>query len=160
MTILVVSLDDLSAAVEAMDELTQAAGGWINLVPHGVERAELSSTRSVPGMIFGRVGGRGPSIPKITWTAPEVRRKRTEPAQIGIEHPSGPRAVPRLAEADHPVPPGWPVLQDHAIRGLVVAVAPLDGGPDHQGELVWALGAAGVLIGAGVETWQARVFHR
>lgn len=159
MSIIAVTLNDLAPVVEVMGDLADAGGGWINLVPEGTERSELSSTRSVPGMIFGRVGGRGPATPKITWIAPEVRRKRTAPAQIGIEHPAGPKAAHQLADAGHPIPSEWAVLQDHAIRGLVVAVAPVEPHADHQGDIGWAIGAAGILIGATVEAWQAQVFR-
>lgn len=166
---------DVTAVADAMAELTAAGRGWINLMPEGVERAELSATRSIPGMTFGRLSGRGAPIPKITWTAPVIRRKRTEPAQLGIEHPSGSKAVQRLAEAGHPVPPGWPVMQDHAIRGLVVApregVVPREvavpestdepgstGPPDHAATIIWALDAATILAGNDSQSWQAQIF--
>lgn len=160
MSFLTVTLDDLTAIARVMVELEEQGGGWINLVPAGTERTELSATRSVPGMIFGRIGGRGPAVPRITWTAPEQRRNRIDPAQIGIEHPAGPRAARLLSEANHPVPPAWPVLQDHAIRGLVVAVSDPDASADHESVIEWALIAAGLLIGTDVRSWQARVFHR
>lgn len=159
MSIIEITLDDLSAVAAVMADLQQAGGGWINLVPAGTEKAMLSATRSVPGMIFGQVGGRGPAVPKITWIAPQRRRQRTDPAQIGIEHPAGPRAVHLLAEAGHPVPAGWSVLQDHAIRGLVVAVAEPPPAT-HETAIDWALTAAGHLIGTEIRTWRAQVFHR
>jgi hypothetical protein len=150
-----VTLDDLDAVVDAMDELADAGRGWINLVPEHVDRHELAAVRSVPGMIFGRLGGRGAPDPKVTWTAPELRRKRVEPAQLGIEHPAGPKARRQLDEAGHGVPSGWVVTQDHPLRGLVVVPA---AGVGHAEVVRWGLGAASVLAGGGLEVWQAQVF--
>ncbi len=43
---------------------------------------------------------------------------------IGLMHPTGHKAVARLAEAGVAVPDGWVVRQDHARRGLLRAHAP------------------------------------
>jgi hypothetical protein len=154
---LVVTRDELDQLAGEMARLADAGRGWINLVPEGVERAELAAVRSVPGMIFGRVGGRGAPAPKITWTAPEVKRRRTEPAHLGIEHPAGAKARQQLREAGHPVPAGWSVVQDHSLRGLVV-VPVLDADPVTV--IRWAIDAATILArddpGA---SWQAQVFE-
>ena len=150
-----VTLEDLDALVAAMDELAGAGSGWINLVPDHVERHELAAVRSVPSMIFGRVSGRGAPDPKVTWTAPELRRKRVEPAQLGIEHPGGPKARRQLVDAGHPVPDGWVATQDHPLRGLVVVPA---AGSSHAEVITWALRAAEVLAGAELASWQAQVF--
>lgn len=169
MTFIHFTIDDLDELTQAMDALVAAGTGWVNAMPFDADRSELSSSRSVPGIIFGRLGGRGPATPKITWTAPETRRSRVSPAQLGIEHPAGPRAAARLAEADHPVPPGWLVLQDHAIRGLVLAVAPSVDTPDPASDnppsynsqaavMGWAIGAAELLAGDQGPDWQAQVF--
>jgi hypothetical protein len=158
--------DDLDALARAMVELTEAGHGWINLVPGEVDPAELSATRSVPGMIFGRIGGRGGPMPKITWTAPERRRRRTMPAALGIEHPSGPKARQQLVELGHPVPTDWAVLQDHAIRGLVVA--PTSTAPDSEGveadhhivTMRWAITAAELLSHTDLgEVWHGEIFR-
>ncbi len=146
--------DDIDALATLMSEMGDVGRGWVNLMPEGSERAELSATQSVPGMIFGRFSGRGAPTPKVTWTAPEHRRRRTEPAHLGIEHPAGPKAREQLADAGHPVPDGWRVVQDHPLRGLVVQPA---GDPTEV--VAWALDAAAHL--AGGETgrrWVARVF--
>ncbi|MFP4512238.1 MAG: hypothetical protein ACLFRV_04740 [Acidimicrobiales bacterium] len=164
---------ELAALASAMESLVQTGHGWVNLMPEGVEHAELSSTQSVPGMIFGRVSGRGSPVPKITWTAPRRRRRRIETAHLGIEHPAGPKARDLLADAGHPIPAHWPVLQDHPIRGLVVIPTsaaehtPRTGAggdrspalPDHGETIVWAIDAATILAGGGLgTTWQAQVF--
>jgi hypothetical protein len=163
--------DTLVALAEVMTGMVDSGRGWINLMPEGVERAELGATRSVPGMIFGRVSGRGAPIPKITWTAPQRRRRRVDPPHLGIEHPAGSKARDQLDAAGHPVPAHWSVLQDHTLRGLVVVPAaasgdgPLPGAnqgaplPDHVTTIAWAIDAAAILAGGELgPTWQAQVF--
>lgn len=164
---------ELAALASTMEALVEAGAGWVNLMPEGVEHTELSATRSVPGMIFGRVSGRGSPVPKITWTAPRRRRRRVEAAHLGIEHPAGPKARDLLAEAGHPIPAHWPVLQDHPIRGLVVIPTSAAEGtqrtgpgddrsplpPDHGETIAWAIDAATILAGVEFDTtWQAQVF--
>jgi hypothetical protein len=164
---------DLERLASIMTDMVEAGRGWINLMPDAVERHELGATRSVPGMIFGRVSGRGAPIPKITWTAPQRRRRRTEPAHLGIEHPAGPKARDQLADAGHPIPAHWPVLQDHTLRGLVVVPtveavgrSPIDQDspepaalPDHVVTIVWAIDAATILAGGELgAVWQAQAF--
>ena len=39
---------------------------------------------------------------------------------MGLMHPTGAKAVPRLAEAGVSVPEEWMVVQDHPRRGLLV----------------------------------------
>ena len=156
MTVIHVALDDLDPLVSAMDELTGTGRGWINLVPDHVEAGELTAVRSVPGMIFGRPSGRGAPDPKVTWTAPELRRKRVEPPQLGIEHPGGPKARRQLDEAGHTIPAGWVVTQDHPLRGLVVVPA---AGTSNAELIGWALRAAGLLSGTELTMWQAQVFR-
>ncbi|HSL56586.1 MAG TPA: hypothetical protein VK866_01970 [Acidimicrobiales bacterium] len=124
---------------------SRAAGrGWVNLAPVGDDDDPVTRHRSVPGAIFGSVSGRGPQRPRVTWTPPEPRRRNVRPGAIGIEHPAGARVVPRLADAGWPVPAGWRVAQDHALRGLVVEVPPDDPGGDVAA-LRWAVAAARVL---------------
>jgi hypothetical protein len=155
-TFLDVSLDDLGPLAAIMDELAGEGKGWINLVPEHVERRELAAVRSVPSMIFGRISGRGAPDPKVTWTAPELRRKTVEPAQLGIEHPGGPKARRQLDDAGHPVPPTWAVTQDHPLRGLVVVPA---AGVTNLELIEWGLRAASLLAGSELVAWQAQVFR-
>ncbi|MGY6501722.1 MAG: hypothetical protein ACXIVQ_12645 [Acidimicrobiales bacterium] len=149
--------DDLGPLAAEIRRLTAAGRGWINVASAEGDLDLLVSTQSVPGMIFGRVGGRGPANPKITWTAPQTRRRTVEPAALGIEHPAGSKARDQLASAGLPVPPGWPVLQDHALRGLVV-VPPDDSDPADV--MAWAIDAATILAGTDLGAdWVARVFE-
>lgn len=156
MSFLDASLDHLDEVVTAMDRLAAEQRGWINLVPAHAEREQLASARSVPGMIFGRIGGRGSPDPKITWTAPSPSRRRVEPAQLGIEHPAGPKARRQLDDAGHPIPRGWTLLQDHPLRGLVVVPRPE---VDHREQIRWALRAGELLVRGERMLWQGQVFE-
>jgi hypothetical protein len=50
-------------------------------------------------------------------------RAATQGMSVGLMHPTGPKAIARLAEAGITVPDGWVVGQDHARRGLVLRTA-------------------------------------
>lgn len=148
--VLVVEGSAPTEAAAVMRELAAAATGWVNLSPADLEPAP-------PTSIWGRINGRGPDVPRITWTAPHPGRGGTEPAQLGIEHPAGGKAVHALTEAGHPVPPGWTRLQDHAMRGLVLVPDP---GTDAEAVLRWAFGAVEVLAGFAADgRWQVHVFR-
>lgn len=141
-----VDLDDLTLAAEAMDRLAAAGGGWIDVVPAGVDPPP-------PTSIWGRINGRGPSVPRLTWTAPTTGRRR-EQAALGIEHATGTKAFDRLAAAGHPTPAGWRRLQDHPMRGLVVEPAPDATATDV---LRWGLRAVQVLAAPDVARFAVRV---
>lgn len=138
---------DLAAATEAMAQLSVDGRGWLDITPAGVEPPP-------PTSVWGRINGRGPTTPRLTWTAPRSDRRRSEPAAIGIEHASGPKALNRLERAGHPLPSGWRRVQDHPMRGLVVE-PPEDAGPDEV--LGWALRAVTILGAPDVERWTVRV---
>ncbi len=61
---------------------------------------------------------------------------------IGLQHPSGSKAKPLLAELGHAVPDGWVVVQDHVRKGLVVGVP---GEVEPAVALSWLLRAAQLL---------------
>lgn len=130
--------DRLGEVVAAMDAMAEAREGWVNFEP--AVREEDAPT---DGGVFSLFSGRGPAIPLGTWTpSPAPRRGRTEPAMIGLQHPSGGKAKPFLERVGHPVPEGWPVTQDYAKKGLVVALPP---GTDHEEIVRWLLRAAALL---------------
>ncbi|MBK5223490.1 MAG: hypothetical protein JJE52_11575 [Acidimicrobiia bacterium] len=140
---------DLAAVVDTMGALVDARAGWINVTPAEAEPAP-------PTSVWGRISGRGPDVPRITWTAPAERRGKVEPAQLGIEHPAGGKSVQQLAEAGLPLPAGWLRSQDHPMRGLVVVPA-TDAEPGDV--LRWALDAVEVLTGWPADgRWRAQVF--
>lgn len=148
--------DDLTAVLARMAELAERQDGWINFEP-GVDVDDLPPARTG---LAGLITGRGPDVPLATWTpgAAPRGRGRGEPPSIGLQHGAGPGARARLAEAGHPVPQGWVVLQDHAKRGLVVAVPPA---VTHADVLGWLLGAAAVLSTVPLDRdWRAAVYVR
>jgi hypothetical protein len=137
--------------VEAVAARAADGRGWINLAP------DLGDDHP-PTSGGGWFSGRGPTVPHATYVAARAgRRGRVTPAQVGIEHGSGPQAVARLAEAGHPLPAGWRVRQDHPRRGLVAEVGP-DTDPGRVVE--WLLGAAAVLSGVPTgDVWLAEVWE-
>lgn len=142
--------DDLSAVTATMAELAAAGRGWIDITVAGVDPP-------APTSVWGRINGRGPTSPRLTWTAPQTGKRRTEPAALGIEHPSGPKAIDRLANAGHPLPPGWQRIQDHPMRGLVVQ-PPVDA--PRRDVLAWGLGALAILGAPDAHRWRVRVLGR
>jgi hypothetical protein len=130
--------EDRTEVAACMAELDAQRSGWINVEPAFEEGDEPPPRPSM----FGAFSGRGPDVPLATWTPAEQRGRRTEPASVGIQHASGPRAVARLAERGVPVPPGWRLLTDHPRRGLVVAIGDQ---ATHDEVLAWLLAAAEAL---------------
>ena len=133
------SAQNRSAVVRLMRELARERDGWLNLQPD-IDLDELPD----PGPTVLRVfSSRGPRVPLVTWVPGTKRRNGTyEPVSLGLQHPMGPRAIPKLRELGHPPPDGWRLLADHPRRGLVLLV-PDDEDPDLA--LQWAMRAAGLL---------------
>lgn len=142
---------DTSELVGHMEALTEAHEGWINLEPEVFADDVAQPDRG----LFSIFAPPPPSIPLATWTpAPDSRRP--QPAKVGLQHPTGTRAKVQLADAGQPVPAGWVVLQDHARRGLVLAVPP---GVRHADVVAWLLRAAALLSVIPVTgRWRAAVY--
>lgn len=143
--------------VAVMEELAAARAGWVNFEPD-VHPDDVPPSGSG---LFAIFSGRGPDVPLATWTAPSPPPRRgkgrPQPAMIGLQHGAGTRARGRLADVGHPVPDGWVVMQDHARRGLVVAV-PDDASP--RAVLDWLLTAAAALSPVPVHAaWHALVYR-
>jgi hypothetical protein len=143
--------DDPLVAAGLVAELAARGEGWANFA------ADLGEGHpaSVPG---GWFSGRGPHSPHATYVPPRRRRDGGRgPAQLGIEHAAGPKAARQLAEAGLAVPAGWRVRQDHAKRGLVLAVPPeVEAGPLVE----WLLSAADRLAQVALaDTWLAEVWE-
>lgn len=136
-----------------MGAMAEAHRGWVNFEP----AVRLEDAPPPDTGFFSLFSGRGPAVPLATWTpASEPRRGRSEPALIGLQHPAGARARPLLERLGHAVPAGWPVTQDYAKKGLVVAVPPTAA----HGEVVrWLLGAATALSSIPLTgEWRAAVY--
>jgi len=141
-----------AAVLAAMDRLAGAHKGWINFEP-AVAVEDVPAPKSG---LFGLFSGRGPDVPLATWSPGEARNDRTEPAMVGILHPSGAQAKARLADRGAAVPDGWVVMQDYSKKGLVVAVPPAVG---HRDVVTWLLRAATALsVTPLTGTWRATVY--
>jgi hypothetical protein len=102
-------------------------------------------------------GGLGPPVPLCTWTPGQVRRRRVEPAAVGVQHAAGPKVARRLVELRAPpVPDRWVVSQDHPRRGLVVHPS-AEAGPEEV--LSWLLRVGEALSSLPVTGWWAAAVY-
>jgi hypothetical protein len=108
---------DVTAVAEQLQTLRDAGSGWINLMP-GIDE-EASDVHPRAGL-FAFFGNNAAPVTMTTLMPPKKERRETEGLTIGVMHPTGGKAVARLAEAGVLVPAGWVVRQDHARRGLLV----------------------------------------
>jgi DNA-binding transcriptional LysR family regulator len=91
-----------------------------------------------------------------TLVPPRPAKRATEGVTVGLMHPTGARAVGRLADSGIALPPGWVVRQDHARRGLVLLARWGDPESDIIG---WALRAGAALCREEMTgQWQAVVY--
>ena len=145
------------AVVAVMDRFAAAGdgSGWVNIRPRLTEEQDARiPARSGLAAWFS---GRGPSVAMGTWM-PAVTTGKPRPAQIGVEHGSGPNALARLADAGLALPAGWAKRQDHAKNGIV---ADLPSDADHGAVVAWLVRAVDLLtpeihFGSG---WTATVHH-
>ena len=146
------NVDDVVGIVQQMDELADGTG-WL-VLDGAVHEDDMPPA---PG-ILGLFAAKGPEAPELSWVPPAPGGRRVEPVSIGIRHAAGPKAKRRLAEAGHPVPDGWFVVQDNPKRGLVAQVR--DGSTNAE-VLDWLLQAAAILATVPLTgTWRARVYFR
>ena len=108
---------DVAAVADELRTLRAAGSGWINLMP-GIDE-EASDVHPRAGL-FAFFGNNAAPVTMTTLMPPKKDRRDTEGLTVGIMHPTGGKAVARLAEAGVDVPDGWVVRQDHARRGLLV----------------------------------------
>lgn len=137
-------------------------GGWLNLSPLPDEESAAPRRQWLPHL-FDLLLDAGPDVPVCTWVpAPGPDGKRgsrgVPTTKIGVQHPSGQRAIERLRQAGIDLPVGWRVDQDHPRRGLVFA-APA--GADHRATLEWLLRAGDFLsLGPPAPSWVATAHRR
>ena len=127
---------DTAAIVTLMDELA-GGQGWINFEPV-VDPERLPPRGSA---LFGIFSSRGPIVPLCTWT-PAGLSKRETYVSLGVQHPTGTKAVARLSERGVEVDEGWRVLRDSPKGGLVVAAPPIE---SNERLLDWLLRAGRAL---------------
>lgn len=149
---LMFTVDDLGPVLERMAELADGSG-WMIL-----DAAVAEDDVPPPAAFAGLFTAKGPAAPELSWVPGAPGRRRVEPLAVGIRHGSGPKAKSRLAEAGHPVPEGWYLIQDNPRRGLVAQVPDTEA---HATVLDWLLGAAAVLATVPLTgTWRARIHFR
>jgi hypothetical protein len=137
-----------------LQKLVSAGQGWINLMPGIPEDAQRPEVASAG--LFGLFGNRAAPVTMSTLMPARTERQATEGVTVGLMHPTGAKAVARLAEAGVTMPLDWLVRQDHARRGLVVRARP--GAP--PAEIVeWSI-RAGIALCREEMTgeWQAVVY--
>jgi hypothetical protein len=108
---------DVEAVAHELRALRAAGGGWVNLMP-GIDE-EASDVHPRAGL-FAFFGNNAAPVTMTTVMPPKKDLSDTEGLTVGIMHPTGAKAVERLAEAGVTVPDGWRVRQDHARRGLLL----------------------------------------
>lgn len=111
--------------VAAMRHLAARADGqgWINIGPE-LPDEDHARVPERPGLAAW-FSGRGPAVAMGTWIPASAKG---HPAQIGVEHGTGPKALHRLAERGLTVPPAWRKRQDHGKHGIVIDL-PADADP-------------------------------
>lgn len=116
---------------------------WLNIVPDANEQ-EIHT-----GSVFWRIfSSRGPVIPQLTWVPRHTGRNGVEPAQVGLAHATGRKALERLAEHGVVPPAGFRPIQDHQKRGVVFV---LDDDLDNREIVDFAIGALRELSPFGFE---------
>lgn len=144
---------DVAAVAEALRALRTAGSGWVNLMP-GIDE-DASEVHPRAGL-FAFFGNNVAPVTMTTLMPPKKDRSETEGLTVGLMHPTGGKAVARLAEAGVLVPDGWVVRQDHARRGLLVQT-PVDvTDPDV---VTWSVRAGTALCRAEMTgRWRAVVY--
>lgn len=149
--------DDPGEVLSFMDRVEAEGEGWINLSPLPEEGTAPTRQRWLPHL-FDLLLDAGPDIPVCTWVPAKRARRGLEMASIGIQHPSGQRALNRLHQAGLDPPSGWRLVQDHPRRGLVLS-APA--GADHRVIVEWLVRAGDFLaLGPPAPSWLATVHLR
>ena len=138
--------------VDVVEHLARLGTGWVNVA---ADLGDDDAGASQPG---GWFSARGPEAPHGTYLPPTAKRNgRIEPAQLGLEHAAGPKAVRYLETAGLNLPAGWLVRQDNPKRGLVLAVSLDTGAADVVG---WLLRAAELLSRVPLgNAWLAEVWE-
>jgi hypothetical protein len=108
---------EVATVADALANLRAAGGGWLNLLP-GIDEGVVDV--QPPTGLFAFFGNRTPPVTMATVMPARKDRRKSEGMTVGLMHPTGAKAVARLAEVGVALPEGWVVRQDHVRRGLVV----------------------------------------
>jgi hypothetical protein len=144
---------EVAAVADALRPLRAAGSGWVNLMP-GIDE-DAGDVHPRAGL-FAFFGNQAAPVTMTTVMPPRKDRRHTEGLTVGLMHPTGGKAVARLAEAGVTVPEGWVVRQDHARRGLLVRTPP-DVSEDDV--IAWSVRAGTALCRAEMTgRWQAVLY--
>ena len=143
----------MAGVADSLATLRGAGNGWINLLP-GIDEDAVAPEPS-PGL-FAFFGNRAAPVSMATVMPPTRQHADSEGVTVGIMHPTGAKALARLAEAGVALPQGWVVRQDHACRGLLVRTPP---GADDAAIITWSVRAGAALCRADMTgQWRAVVY--
>jgi hypothetical protein len=112
---------DLEQACAALARVRQGGDGWINLLP-GIPEDSVKAAEPSAGL-FAMFGNRASPVTMATLIPPKADQRETKGVSVGLMHPTGGKAVARLALAGIDLPAGWLVRQDNVRRGLVLRTA-------------------------------------
>jgi len=144
---------DVAAVAHSLAALREAGSGWINLLP-GIHEDAVDPEPAAG--LFAFFGNRAAPVSMATVMPAKKERRDAEGVTIGVMHPTGAKAVARLAEAGVEVPAGWVVRQDHARRGLLVQT-PADASDTDI--LTWSIRAGDALSRVDMTgQWRAVVY--
>ena len=96
---------EVDGVADALRTLREAGSGWVNLMPGINEDAEDLHPRAG---LFAFFGNQAAPVTMTTVMPPKKDRRDTEGLTVGIMHPTGGKAVARLAEAGVTLPEGGP----------------------------------------------------
>jgi hypothetical protein len=111
---------DVGGVADELAALREAGDGWVNFMPGVVDDPDLNP----PSGLFSFFGSRQAPVTMATVLPARPDKRAAEGMSVGLMHPTGAKAVARLAEAGVSVPGGWVVRQDHARRGLLFQTSP------------------------------------
>jgi hypothetical protein len=135
----------------AMRELA-TSGGWMNLHPL-VDEGDLPPIQTG---LLSLLSPKTPALPVGTWVPGGSGRKGPEPDELGVSHPRRRKMLVELAERGVTRPEGWVRKQDHATRGIVLA---LPHGTDPTPVLAWLTAAMSVLSPVDLDGTFRASFH-
>jgi hypothetical protein len=144
---------ELAGVAAALENLRDAGSGWVNLMP-GIDEDAVAVEPQAG--LFAFFGNRAPPVTMATIMPPKKDRRDSEGLTVGLMHPTGAKAVARLAEVGVTVPDGWVVRQDHVRRGLVVRT-PVD---EAEADVIaWCVRAGTALCRAEMTgQWRAVIY--
>jgi len=143
---------ELDGVLAAMDTITSAGDGWINLLP-GIDADEAPPR---PTGLTAILAPRTPGAVMGTWTPQKMTRRGMQGSTVGLLHPAGRFAARQLASVGIPLPSGWILRQDNQRRGLIVS-APVD--TPASDILDWIIAAGTALCGLELSgEWRADIY--